>query len=121
MDIKELIAAIPMTDTERAKSFYEKTLGFELETLSKPLNMYWVKKQTSKFLLYKREETTKAEHTVISFTVGNIKKTVQALEGKGVKFYEDAGTKIFNLDGSLSAWFQDTEGNNLEISQRAVN
>lgn len=118
MKIKEAVAAIPMTDVNRAKLFYQETLGFQLETLSNTLDMYWVKSGTTRFLLYLRNEENKAEHTALSFTVENIDEAVNMLESRGVQFYTSEDKRIFDLDGSLSAWFQDTEGNNLEISQR---
>lgn len=119
MKVKEAMAAIPMTNAERAKAFYSEVLGFELETLSQDLEMYWVKIAKSKFLLYQREEGSKAEHTTLSFTVENIEKALSTLESKGIQFYESKGNKIFDLDGNRSAWFKDTEGNNLEISERS--
>ena len=120
MKINEVVAAIPAVKVERAKTFYEDILGLKLELISADLQMYWVKIANSKFLLYKKEEPSKATHTAISFTVENINEAVNELVEKGVLFYEDNNTKIFDLDGSLSAWFQDTEGNNLEISQRPL-
>ena len=118
MEINEIVAAIPMVEVNRAKEFYTKTLGFELDVLSEDLGMYWAKINNGRFLLYKRSDENKAEHTAISFTVENIEQAVMELERKGVKFFESNGERIFTLDGSLSAWFQDPEGNNLEISQR---
>lgn len=118
MEIKEVLAAIPMTNVKRAKRFYGETLGFKLETLSEDLQMYYVKISESKFLLYLRNKKNKAEHTSLSFTVENIESAIALLEKKGISFYEDNENKIFNLDGSLSSWFKDSEGNNLEISQR---
>lgn len=118
MKVKEVVATIPMTNAERAKTFYSKVLEFELETLSQNLEMYWVKIANTKFLLYLREEESKAEHTTLSFTVENIGEALVSLESKGIQFYESEEKKIFDLDGSKSAWFKDTEGNNLEISQR---
>ncbi|RDY59768.1 VOC family protein [Flagellimonas nanhaiensis] len=118
MKINEIVAAIPVLDVNRAKEFYVKTLGFQLEVLSETMGMYWAKINNGRFLLYKRNDENKAEHTAISFTVESIEEAVGELESKGVKFFEAKGEKIFNLDGSLSAWFQDPEGNNLEISER---
>lgn len=118
MEIIEAVAAIPMTDVKRAKSFYQKSMGFQLEPLSDTLEMYWVKTGKSRFLLYLRNEKNKAEHTALSFTVANVEEAITTLENKGIHFYENDDKKVFDLDGSLSAWFQDTEGNNLEISQR---
>lgn len=118
MEIREAIAAIPMTNVQRAKQFYGETLGFSLKTLSEELDMYYVLVADSFFLLYLRNEKNKAEHTSLSLNVENIEMAVAQLEHKGISFYEDKGNKIFDLDGSLSSWFKDSEGNNLEISQR---
>lgn len=118
MEIKEIVAAIPAIDIERAKKFYVDALGLKAETLSNTLNMFWVGKNQNRFLLYQKNEKNKAEHTALSFTVSDIGKTVNKLKSRGVIFYQDNENEVFNLDGSLSAWFTDTEGNNLEISQR---
>lgn len=119
MKIREAIAAIPMVDVERAKQFYGETLGFKIKMISQDLHMYYVFVANSFFLLYLRNEKNKAEHTSLSLTVENIEIAVNELEDKGITFYEDKGIKIFELDGSLSSWFKDTEGNNLEISERS--
>ena len=118
MNIKEIIAAIPINEVVRAKEFYMDVLNFELETLSEKMNMYWAKGAGAKFLLYKRNDPNLAEHTALSFSVQDIESTVHELEEKGVVFYQFEGQKIFDMDGSLSAWFKDPEGNNLEISKR---
>ena len=118
MKINEIIAAIPFNEVDRAKNFYTNVLGLQLETLSEKMDMYWAKNGESKFLLYKRKDKNLAEHTAISFSVANIENAVEELENKGVVFYEYEGQKIFDMDGSLSAWFKDPEGNNLEISKR---
>jgi len=51
MEIKEIVAAIPMTNTERAIQFYKNKLSLQVETLSEKAGMYWVKANGSKFLL----------------------------------------------------------------------
>lgn len=118
---KEAISAIPAVEMDRAKQFYANLLGEDnISTLSESLGMYLVfVGEGSRFLLYKRDEPNKAEHTAMSFTAENIEETLIELENLGIKFYESDGQKIFDLDGSRSAWFKDTEGNNLEISQRS--
>lgn len=118
MNIKEAIAAMPVVNVQRAINFYENILGFKSELLSEDLGMYWILAPNSRFLLYLREEKSKALHTTLSFSVENIALAIKELEGHGVKFFQKGGKKVFDLDGSLSAWFQDSEGNNLEISQR---
>lgn len=117
----EALSAIPAVEIERAKEFYAKLVDRDnISTLSESLGMYLVSvSENTRFLLYKRDDPNKAEHTAMSFTVENIDETLPELETLGIKFYESDGQKIFDLDGSRSAWFTDTEGNNLEISQRS--
>jgi hypothetical protein len=77
----------------------------------------------SRLYLYQRG-ATKADQTVANFTVGDVEAEVKALKAKGVKFEEynmpEMGLKTVNgiatMDGFKTAWFKDTEGNILGIS-----
>ncbi len=119
MKVLNIYPAIPALDIERALKFYKDQLGLRVtQTLSDTLGMYLVGNDETNFLLFQRKEKTLAEHTVISFSVENINNTVLELEQKGIEFYTENGQKIFDLEGSQSAWFKDSEGNSFEISQR---
>ena len=73
--------------------------------------------------LYQRA-ATKADHTEASFKVDYVETEVKELMAKGVKFEEidipDMGIKTVNgiatMDGFKGAWFKDTEGNILALS-----
>jgi catechol 2,3-dioxygenase-like lactoylglutathione lyase family enzyme len=120
------VTMLPVVDLERARKFYEETLGLRLVNsgLSGPLNpgaLYEAGAGT-KIYLFQRA-ATKADHTVVSFLVSNIKKIVNELKASGIVFeeYDTPQLKTVNSIASFGvlkgAWFQDTEGNNIEIAQ----
>ncbi len=116
-------ASLPVVDLERAKKFYQDTLGLKLaEGNAKEFAMFECGNGTN-LVLYPRAPT-KADHTVASFEVFNIELVVRGLEAKGVKFqdYEADEIKTVNhiaTSGSIKgAWFTDTEGNILGIFQK---
>jgi len=72
--------------------------------------------------VYQRS-ATKADHTVASFKVNDLEAEVKELKAKGVKFEEIAIPGIKTVNGIATmgkmkaAWFKDTEGNILSITQ----
>jgi catechol 2,3-dioxygenase-like lactoylglutathione lyase family enzyme len=108
---------LPVRDPERARAFYERTLGLQ------PLGA----KPDGKFLfrcgngaliaLFPKAEGTKAEHTAASFEVANLEEAVGALAARGVAFhdYDLPGFRTVNhvcvLGSEKAAWFSDPEGN----------
>jgi predicted enzyme related to lactoylglutathione lyase len=72
--------------------------------------------------LYQRA-ATKADHTVAAFNVDDVEAVVKELKSKGVVFeeYDMPGLRTVNsiaTVGSMKgAWFKDTEGNILGLSQ----
>jgi predicted enzyme related to lactoylglutathione lyase len=116
---------IPVVDLDRAKRFYETTLGL------KPLRanndstfgiaMFECGNGT-RIELYQRSPS-KADHTVATFEVSDIEEEVNALRGKGVVFEEYDMPEIRTQNGISTqgpvkaAWFKDSEGNILCIHQ----
>jgi hypothetical protein len=76
----------------------------------------------TKLYLYKRNPT-KADHTIASFIVDNIETEVNHLKEKGIIFEEYDLPNIKTVNGIAtsgnykSAWFKDTEGNIISVSQ----
>lgn len=72
--------------------------------------------------LYPRQPT-KADHTVASFVVDDIEVAVNSLKVRGLVFEEydfpDSRTvnSIATLASERAAWFKDTAGNTLAVSQ----
>jgi len=116
-------ASLPVVDLERAKKFYQDTLGLKLaEEKAKEFAMFECGNGTN-LVLFPRAPT-KADHTVASFEVFNIELVVRGLEVKGVKFQDYDADEIKTVNhiatsGSIKgAWFTDTEGNILGIFQK---
>jgi predicted enzyme related to lactoylglutathione lyase len=117
---------IPAVDLDRAKRFYETTLGLKPVTdTSETASSIAVFECGNNTLieLYQRSPS-KADHTVATFEVSDIEDEVNTLRGKGVNFEEYDMPEIKTQNGIATqgsvkaAWFKDSEGNILCIHQR---
>jgi predicted enzyme related to lactoylglutathione lyase len=117
---------IPVVDLNRAKRFYETTLGLKPvqdnnDNSTSGIAIFECGKNTL-VEIYQRGPS-KADHTVATFEVSDIEEKVNILRGKGVNFeeYDMPGIKTQNgiaTQGSVkAAWFKDSEGNILCIHQ----
>jgi catechol 2,3-dioxygenase-like lactoylglutathione lyase family enzyme len=109
-------AILPVIDMDRARRFYEQQLG--LSPLGrKPDGKFVYRCGATEIALFPRPGGTKAEHTALSFRVGDIRAAIRELEGRGVRFadYDVPGLKTVEhvcvLGSEKAAWFQDPEGN----------
>jgi catechol 2,3-dioxygenase-like lactoylglutathione lyase family enzyme len=128
LDNARIDTTIPAVDVTRARRFYRDTLGLEEITPHDPKfsaegAMFQVGDCT-RFIIYRRPEPTRAEHTVATLTVDDLEKEMDRLEDRGVRFeqYDQPGLKtnrrgIAESDGMKAAWFKDTEGNILGIGE----
>src|ERR671918_2766623 len=117
---------IPVVDLDRAKRFYETTLGVKPVSANNdnntPGTAVFECGNGTRMELYQRGPS-KADHTVATFEVSNIEEEVNALRGKGIIFeeYDMPEIKTQNAiatQGSVkAAWFKDSEGNILCIHQ----
>jgi catechol 2,3-dioxygenase-like lactoylglutathione lyase family enzyme len=114
---------LPAVDLKRARKFYEDVLGLKvIKEDSSPGILFQAGKGTSIYI-YQRG-ATKADHTAADFKVDDVEAEVKALKTRGVKFEEydipSMGIKTVNgvatMKGYKGAWFKDTEGNILGIS-----
>jgi predicted enzyme related to lactoylglutathione lyase len=118
---KSVVTTIPVVDIERAKNFYENKLELKLlEEMGE--GFFFEAGNNTQLYMYKRD-STKADHTVASFMVDDIEIEVNHLKEKGVIFeeYDLPNIKTINsiaTSGSYkSAWFKDTEGNIIGLTQ----
>ena len=118
---KPIVTTIPVVDIKRAKNFYEKKLELKLlEEMDEGL--FFEAGKDTQLYMYKRD-STKADHTVASFLVDDIETEVNHLKEKGIVFeeYDLPNLKTINsiaTSGNYkSAWFKDTEGNIISVSQ----
>ena len=118
---------IPVVDLNRAKRFYETTLGLKPvpdnndDDAASGIAVFECGNSTL-IELYQRGPS-KADHTVATFEVSNIEDEVNTLRGKGVNFEEYDMPEIKTQNGIAAqgsvraAWFKDSEGNILCIHQ----
>jgi predicted enzyme related to lactoylglutathione lyase len=116
---------IPVVDLNRAKRFYETTLGLKPISANNDnisgIAIFECGDGTI-MELYQRGPS-KADHTVATFEVSDIEEEVNMLRGKGVNFEEYDMPEIKTQNGIATqgsikaAWFKDSEGNILCIHQ----
>jgi catechol 2,3-dioxygenase-like lactoylglutathione lyase family enzyme len=112
---------IPASDLDRAKRWYEEKLGLTPVRETEAGLIYELAAGTG-FLLYPTEFAGKAPNTLMGFETSDVEGDVAALKKKGVVFEEIdlPGLKTIDSIASLGAikgaWFKDSEGNVLAIS-----
>lgn len=115
-------AMLPVVDMNRARKFYEETLGLP-PGRARPNGETRYQAGGTSFALYQRPTPTRADHTALSFEVKDIAAEMTALRARGVRFedYDLPGLKTVEgvcvLGGERAAWFRDPEGNTLCIHQ----
>jgi catechol-2,3-dioxygenase len=123
LSIAPAAATLPAVDLNRARKFYEGTLGLKVGEADEHGIRIECGRGTQIYL-YKRGPT-KADNTAVGFVVENLEQEVQELKQKGVVFeeYDFPGLKTVNsiatLGNEKAAWFKDTEGNIIGVSARA--
>ena len=115
-------AYIPVSDVARARKFYEGTLGL------KPKGDYAggviYECGGSEVFLYPTSNAGTSKASQAFWQVDDVEAEVADLKARGVKFeeYDLPGVTMKNSiatgGGAKTAWFKDTEGNILAVSQR---
>ena len=104
-------------DLDRAKSFYEDTLGLRVIAMPEMGGMLRLQLGGgAEVLVYPKEDHTPATFTVLNFPVPDVDRAVDELTARGVRFerYEgfDQDEKgIARGQGPDIAWFTDPAGN----------
>lgn len=114
-------AALPAADLDRARRFYTETLGLaEPEEFGDGLMFT---SGGDRFMVYRSGGRASGTHTQLGWDVEDVEAEVVDLRSRGVAFedYDMPGVKTENgiatyPDGK-AAWFKDSEGNVLAISQ----
>ena len=120
-------AILPAADVERARKFYSEKLNLRTVDVDAPATLAFECGNGTTLIVYEHEGGgTKADHTAAGWMVQNVEKAVEDLRQKGVVFeqYDMPGLKtdergIAKLGGVKTAWFKDTEGNILAITEAA--
>ncbi len=123
LEYSPIMVVVPAVDLTRAKRFYQQTLGCGIIRENSD-GIVLACGRGTRLLIYPRATPTQADHTTANWEVENIEATIQELKSKGVVFeqYDQPGLKtnalgIANMNASKAAWFKDTEGNILAITQ----
>ena len=114
---------IAVKDLDRARKFYEETLGLETED-------EWggegvtLKSGDTVVNVYKSEFAGTNKATALNFDVNDIETEVKELKDKGVFFehydlpgLEQRGDLYVGEGGFKTAWFKDPDGNILSLIQ----
>ena len=112
----QVTCILPVKDLERARRFYEDTLGLQAGE-SKPDGKLVYRCAGTEIALFAKPEGTQAKHPVLGFRDDDIHRRIAELERRGVRFadYDLPGLKTVEhvcvLGAEKAAWFEDTEGN----------
>ena len=114
---KEAMATVAVRDLDKAKKFYEGTLGLK-RTDQQEEEALTYQAGGTRLLVYRSQYAGSNQATATTWVLGNdMEKVVQSLKGKGVKFehYDMPGMTlkgdIHVADGMKAAWFKDPDGN----------
>ena len=108
-------------DRSRATAFYRETLGLVLAHEDKLAAVFNTGGVTLRVSLV--ADFTPHEHTILGFSVTDVRATVKALREKGITFNVYPGFSqdelgILTLPGGVGqvAWFKDPDGNVLSVT-----
>ena len=112
---------IAVKDLDRARAFYEETLGLTtIETLGE--EVVSMKSGDTRIDVYRSEFAGSNKATALAFNVDDIATEVTNLKDKGVMFehYDKMDGLTLNGDvyegeGMKTAWFKDPDGNILSL------
>ena len=109
-------------DLARARAWYSNKLGLEPLHYFQDEEMVF-RQGATHFSVYQTESAGTAKNTVGVWRVDDLRAEAAAIRSRGVVFgdYEIGGDKTIDGiytdpdDGSLAAWFMDSEGNTLGL------
>jgi len=116
-------ASLAAADIDRARRWYSEKLGLEPVREYPDLLVYRV--GDTPFTVYRSAAAGTARNTVAGWTVADLRSEMARLRARGLRFedYEDLGTVDgvgTGDDGTLDAWFVDSEGNTIVLGQPPV-
>ncbi len=115
----EAFSGFAVDDLERARQFYEGTLGIGVSEEPQFLTLHLAGGRDT--LVYPKPDFTPATYTILNFIVDDVDAAVGELTARGVAFerYEgldqdDKGISRSD-NGPTIAWFKDPAGNILSV------
>ena len=120
--LKEIHTVLPAADLQRARTFYHDMLELDPDEMHDGMLMYHQDKGSA-FEIYETSNAGTAKNTQMVWVTDDLDAEMARLRERGVIFedYDIPGMKTENgvamMGDSKAAWFRDTEGNFLCISQ----
>ena len=119
---RHMLPTIPASDLARARAWYTDKLGFTTGQEEAAALLYR-SGEDRVFLLFSSPGAGTAQHQVAAWVVEDLAAEVTELRARGVEFedYDEPGLRT--MDGiavtpvGKAAWFKDSEGNVLTITQ----
>jgi len=111
---------IAVKDIDRAKQFYEGTLGLQSKDVGNS-EIFMLQSGDTELCAYRSEFAGTNKATLLTFDVEDIESEVEELKAKGVSFerYDVEGLTaegdIYSGEGMKTAWFKDPDGNILSL------
>ncbi len=121
-DPLSIYTVLPVADLARARAFYRDKLGLEA-TMEKPGMLCYSGPSGYLFQLYETSAAGTAQHTQMGWSSFDLDADVADLRHRGIVFeeYDLPGLTTEHGIGFVgterAAWFKDTEGNTICISQ----
>jgi predicted enzyme related to lactoylglutathione lyase len=118
-----MVSFLSTTDAERARAFYEGVIGLTFTGDHGPLVSF--EGSSGRLMLQKTDVVTPPHGTALGWVVDDIRAAIRGLSSRGVVFERFPGMEQDELGvwspapGSGVAWFKDTDGNLLSLSQSA--
>jgi len=118
-----IIPYIPVADVQRARKFYEEKVGLKPKETYAGGVIYECGNGSWAFM-YPSAGAGTSKASTLFWAVDDVEAEVAELKRRGVQFeeYDAPGIKTENsiskAGGAKTAWFKDTEGNILAVSQR---
>ncbi len=112
---------IAVKDLDRARTFYEDTLG--LKQVDDFGEGFMLRSGATKVSVYRSEFAGTNKATALSFDVDDVDSQVRELKDKGVSFehYDLPGLErqgdVYVAQGMKTAWFKDPDGNILSLME----
>lgn len=111
---------VRITDPERARRFYEQTLGLAFDYENPYVTVF--RSGNAQIIAQKVQEFTPVPATVLGWEVKDIENVVSALRKDGVvferyEFMDQDELGIWKSPAGKVAWFKDPDGNILSVSE----
>ena len=119
---RHLLPTIPARDLARARAWYADKLGLTTGQQEAEALLY-SSGEDRLFLLFSSPGAGTAQHQLAAWVVEDLEAEVAELRGRGVEFEEYDQPGLRTVDGiavtpvGKAAWFKDSEGNVLTMTQ----